>query len=179
MFGMARSNVRKWRAFPSLPREGDQGQVGWGPDQQSLVSDVLVGNPAHRSVVETRWFLRPFQPMPFYNSMVLWSSAITQAQIIWIQASTGEGETDTSVTTSADNISARIKAAKGENRWLYNILIAAWEMTIAPFKTFDFLRFRSSITAWQGLHSSSMKVNTMFEGRAPALMIIVYSISEP
>lgn len=51
---MARSNVRKWRAFPSLPREGDQGQVGWGPDQQSLVSDVLVGNPAHRSVVETR-----------------------------------------------------------------------------------------------------------------------------
>lgn len=59
--------------------------------------------------------------LQFYGSLILCNHSI---QIIWIQTSTGEGETDTSVITSAENIAARIEAAKAEKRWLYIILIA-------------------------------------------------------
>ena len=50
---------------------GVQDQVGWGPGQPGLVSDLEVGGPAcDRGELELdSW--APFQPKPFYDSMIL------------------------------------------------------------------------------------------------------------
>jgi len=45
-----------------------QGQVGWDPGQPDLVS----GDPVHGSGLQLVDLWRPFQPKPFYDSMILW-----------------------------------------------------------------------------------------------------------
>jgi len=51
--------------------EDVQDQVGWGPGQPGLVLDKEVSGPACGREVGA-W--GPFQPEPFYDSMILWYS---------------------------------------------------------------------------------------------------------
>ena len=48
---------------------GIQGQAGCGSGQPGL----LVGDPAHSRGLELDELCAPFQPRPFYGSMILWS----------------------------------------------------------------------------------------------------------
>ena len=50
---------------------GAQGQVGWGPGQPGLVLNVEVGGPACGGGLELHHPWGPFQPTPFYKSMIL------------------------------------------------------------------------------------------------------------
>ena len=54
------------------PVPGDvQGQVGWGPGQPGLVLNVEVGSPACGRGLGSDDPWGPFQPKPFYDSMIL------------------------------------------------------------------------------------------------------------
>ena len=46
-------------------------QVGWGPGQPDLVSDLVVGNPATARGLETDDLGGPFQRKAFYDSVCL------------------------------------------------------------------------------------------------------------
>jgi len=64
--------VRYWDGLPreySVPG-GVQVQVGWGPGQPGLVPDLEVGGPAYYRGLKRDDPWGPFQPKPFYDSMV-------------------------------------------------------------------------------------------------------------
>ena len=50
---------------------GVQGQVGWGPEQPGLVPGLEVGGPACGKELKLNDPRGPFQPKPFYGSMIL------------------------------------------------------------------------------------------------------------
>ena len=55
------------RGCGSPSRDGEQGQVGWGPGQP----DPVKGNPAHDRRLELGDLKGPFQPKPFYEPIIL------------------------------------------------------------------------------------------------------------
>ena len=49
---------------------GNRVQVGWDPGQSDLVLDLEAGNPAWSMELEPDDSWGPFQPKPFYDSMI-------------------------------------------------------------------------------------------------------------
>jgi len=62
-----RSATSSTRIFHS---RGVQDQVGWSPGQPGLVPDREVGGPACGSGLELDDPWSPFQPKPFYDTMI-------------------------------------------------------------------------------------------------------------
>ena len=61
---------------------------GWGPGQPGLVPDLEVGGPACGRELELDDLHSPFQPKPFYNSVILngdsWLLYFKTENVKWI-----------------------------------------------------------------------------------------------